>query len=299
MKKSCLVALLALPLFSAAYFFVLAGNVDRNDLYWMAPWGGFVCWLTWGFLQHVVLNIKDGRLIAKSQTTAQPVDGEPVAAVGRIAVSREPLTAPFTGRRCAAYAYEYNKVSRSTENSAPGAYLVGFALNPTSIQTKRGEIRLLSFPFEPKDFPKEPCGDDEHYDRARAYLTSTTFKDLRGSLVTSMFSQMSKLLSDDDGVVREDWKIAELNNVNDASLVEQIIPEGAEVCVFGIYSSRLRGVAPDKRHMGLYNRIFLGRAEALEARFKRAAGAYLIASVIFFGLGNLVILGTLRHRGVI
>jgi hypothetical protein len=83
-------------------------------------------------------------------------EGQTVALAGRLCVEGEPLTAPFSGTRCAAYRYRITGQTRRTTSSGTGTRgqlcLLGAALASATLETGARSLPLLAVPDVDTDY---------------------------------------------------------------------------------------------------------------------------------------------------
>ena len=148
------------------------------------------------------------------------------AASGPIRPTGAALEAPFTGRPCVAYEYDVKQAGLEQSEYA------GVALAPSTIDTIRGSVSVLGWAM----LDQFPAEDGAAIDRARGarYLQAATFEPLG---LTSIISILGELLSDDDGAIRKDFRMAAGGfELEGRTIKEKILPVGAVITILGRWS---------------------------------------------------------------
>lgn len=125
-------------------------------------------------------------------------DGELVAFSGEIRTGRTTLTAPISGTDAAIVEYT---IGSSDEES--GLQFKGFLMAPCTVRSERDELRLIGFPLL-FHIPEAHYDDEASLLRASEHLLRTSFKQLP-ERPFALLSEFSKVLKDEDGVVKEEF----------------------------------------------------------------------------------------------
>jgi hypothetical protein len=231
------------------YWYLLHGRIEPPVLWWGVGIASFFMWISTGALRTAAIAARDARRVSSQSAFAgfggeELSDGETITIVGRTRASGQPLRAPFSDQPAVLYSYDIEHVSRGPEDSSSNAKdYSGFALAPTAIDSSRGSLLLLGFPFL-QGFPKTVLDTDAAKQNADAYIASTAFTDMQGFHPSQIYQQIREILTDDDGHVRKDWKMTEDRDLSDKILQEQIVAPGEQVCIIGKWSAAKRGIVP-------------------------------------------------------
>jgi Ankyrin repeats (3 copies) len=252
-KKTCGLALVVWVLLVGAYGYVAWGRLHQlfPSIAIGVLGGTFAAMLVSSFIGLFTGGRDRGAL--RRAANAEPMrDGRLEAASGSIRAVERALEAPFSGQACVAYEYD---VKQPLEGHSDFA---GFALAPCAIQTLRGPARVFGYPM----LDRFPPTTDDRIDRARGerYLSSATFEPLG---LTSIVSQFSQLVSDDDGSVRKDLRVgnAPVSLANER-IQERVLPEGTPVTILGYWSEARQGFVPTGAALV---RIFPGDIQGVRA----------------------------------
>ena len=167
----------------------------------------------WG----LVTGGTDREALKRAVAGDAPKDGRLEAASGRVRALGAPLEAPFTGRACVAYEYDVKNPDAERSDFA------GVALAPCAIDTPRGPVRILGWSML-DEFPKAL---QEEIDRARglSYLRRVPFEPLG---LTNVLSFVKGLVTDQDGAIRKDMRIADSEpDLEGRRVEEKVVPEGS------------------------------------------------------------------------
>ncbi len=276
MKKACGLQLLLYVLLTAAVAFIVYRRFPVSEATIIsAVIGGFAAYLGIVYLIGIRGKLSEGRMIRRALSGERPVDGDKVAAVGRLVPNGSPLTSPITKTPAVAYKYEIRSWGKNSS-----LLYSGFALTASTIQGAQGGMRLLAYP-ELNIKPKYLQGG-EPAKNAEAYVDATEFRDpTKGSLRASIADMMT-VFKDDDGIVRiDDKSTAQPSDFAQLRLVEWVIRPGDPVCVIGHYSAQRGGIIPDPKMPLQQVTIRTGEPESFSGRSVRGAIGYLIAGIIF------------------
>jgi hypothetical protein len=233
-----------------------------------------------GALRKSSIDKHDAALVARPE--GPPSDGERVAIAGTLEPTGATLQAPFSGTECVAWDYsvQHTESSRTGSSSTTVQDRLGIALAPCVIRSGVREVRLLVFPSIGR-FPQTTVDRD----RAKAYLDAAPADDQSLGRVFLHLNEDAHLFDDGTGAVRKDWILSRHRDIDNASLVERIVPVGAQVCIIGTYSAEKNAIVSDAR-------LFRGtRDEALGLLRDSRTGDFIAA-------GLLIILPPLIAWGV-
>ena len=235
MKKSCGLSAAVWLAFMGVYGWVAFKKTgEAVPAVFIGFLGGTFAAMLFGATWGLVTGGSDREALKRVVAGKEPKNGRLEAATGRVHALGTPLTAPFTGRACVAYAYDVKNPEAERSDFA------GVALAPCAIDTPRGPVRILGW-AQLDEFPKAV---PEEIDRARglAYLKGATFENLG---LTSVLTFFKNLVADQDGTIRKDMRIENSQpDLEGRHIEEQIVPEGSTVTVLGIWSEEQRGFAP-------------------------------------------------------
>lgn len=194
MKKSCLFILFVWIAVAFAYLQLFKGT-ELESLYWIPVLFGLAAAMIVGNIQGVFMALNQRK--AAATPFGQWKDGDFVVVSGRISAIRSPITAPFSGTSSCVVEYEVKL------GDTPGGYYSGFLMAPSAVMTNQGSVRLVGFPML-VDLPKEIYIDTDSYKRAGEYFANCKFEKKDGNPL-KLISQLSAVLSDDDGEVKADF----------------------------------------------------------------------------------------------
>ena len=232
-------------------------------------------------------------------------DGDFVGHTGTIQAGESALTSPISGTRCPLYEYQVTRRIRKRYRSRHGsAYrtvtaIEGMGMAPTAVVGDGYGVRLVGFPAIATG--SETYSGDEHRRRLVEYLFGATIRPCASSLRRAL-RELAERLDDEDGVLRHDQEGEDGFSLPDPSsepvddadppaleravesmrqsgyqLEETVVPEGAEVTVFGRWDASNRKLDIGSA-TALDRGLFLGPARPLLRRtLVRAVVALLVA----------------------
>ena len=213
----------------------------------------------WGF----AVALKRRVAIAKPPATWR--DGDLVGITGRISSVREPLVSPASGTTCALYEYALREPRSGADgNRIDAAAFDGMAMAGCVIQAAGQRFGLRGFPIL-TNVRKPRLDSPEALERFATHLITSDIKP-KPKHVGAMLRELGEVLADADGVVRHDqgayaefdvtpWrelyvddprgavsKLAEFLRDGSFDVEESVVPENAEVTVFGRYRASDRTI---------------------------------------------------------
>lgn len=214
-------------------------------------------------------------------------EGQRIAATGKVRClpPHEPLTAPLTGERCAAYHYRITRRYNSSDGSRMATVAQGVHFRPCELATADGaRLQVLSLPWMDVELRENPKPADCE-PRLRALLGRLSEVDWEGQAERE--GRLLQYRQAVDGAISEDaGRLSEPpKHVDDMNLSESWLPVDRPVCLIGHYD-RLRGglaagTGPLKR--GLHA-IAGTRDEAL-ARLAGEVRGYGITGAVLLSVG--------------
>ena len=245
MKKSCGLSLLVWLAFMGVYGWIAWTKTgEKFPAAAIGFLGGTFAAMLFGSAAGLVTGGTDREALKRAVAGEPPKDGRLEAASGRVRALGAALEAPFTGRACVAFEYDVKNPEAERSDFA------GVALAPCAIDSARGSVRILGWSML-DEFPKAL---QEEIDRERglAYLRSATFEPLG---LTNVLSFFKNLVTDQDGALRKDMRIADGEpDLGGKRIEEKVVPVGSTVTVLGIWSEAERGFAP--RSSAMLNRLY-------------------------------------------
>jgi len=298
MGRGCLVrtllwALLAPALFAAIFLGLRAVVGERarseTDTVALVVASG-LAWLGALWLLGAQGYARDWTRLRRSSSGRPPQDGETIAAVGRIEALGRRLESPFRRTPCVLYEWRIGPRGGDSERAR------GLALTPSAIATPAGSVRLLAFPIL-QDVREDRVRDDAGVANARAYAESAAWDSSPRESVGSALGQLAAIYTDDDGSIRKDYRLTTGDvYVAGTSLLEKVVPNGAEVCVVGTYSAARGGIVPGTKGIWDAPRLSLGSADLLERTLLLRAIRTLLGTAAF-GAASAAVLWLAFFKG--
>ena len=113
----------------------------------------------------------------------------------------------------------------------------------------------------------------------------------------SALGQLAAIYTDDDGSIRKDYRLTTGDvYVAGTSLLEKVVPNGAEVCVVGTYSAARGGIVPGTKGIWDAPRLSLGSADLLERTLLLRAIRTLLGTAVF-GAASAAVLWLAFFKG--
>jgi hypothetical protein len=286
LRRSCLILVLLFGGMFALYvtfftrYFEWPGNLIAGGL------GSLFGTLGLGGISHLIFVRRDTRAFRRAARREPFADGTIVAAAGPIRPVGFPLTSPFSQRPCVAYEYEVMARSESTargQSEGAGADIAGFAMTACIVETPTGGVRLFGFPML-DEFPKTRTPGRELAERARAYAASTSFERLTGIHKLRMLFGLDDALTDDDGIVRKDFRLTDDPiPYEQRRLGERVVEVGQPVCAVGYYDASKRALIP---RGATVNRLWPGTADAVHTRLVKEARSQARVGLALFVISH-------------
>jgi hypothetical protein len=294
LKKSCAIATVVMLALFAGYWRLLHGRVEFPIDLILAAFGAIGLAMLASQLKQVILGSPDTPVLKRALANVPFEDGRREAAWGPILPLGDLLTAPFSGRACVAYEYDAKKPdtwNRRGERQPQGSVMSGFALAPCRIASQRGEVRLLGFgmldAFPDRDYAS--LGDARI--RARDYLAGTSFTDTGVTKLGSMLSQMDAALADDDGAVRQDWRIGSSgpDDLERCALIEKVVLAGDLVTAIGVWDMPQGGLVPHREGKSAIVSLAPGDGATALARARQRPWGLLAFALVWSGFIHVFI----------
>jgi hypothetical protein len=302
MKKSCLIGLLTWAALAAGYWYWIRTHIDRPWSVWVSIIAGFLMAVVIGAIRTAIAAAGDARRVRRALEPGgfvgeQPKDGEKIAVAGTIRPLGEALLAPFSRKRAVLYSYEVEHIDSNRRSDMQNVKdYSGFALTPSIIDSMRGPVKLLCFP-QLEGVEKEVAIAPDAVANANAYVRDTPWTSMADFNPAQIYREVREILTDDDGQVRKDWRMSELQDLEGAELIEQVVTPGSQVFAIGKWSAEKRGLVPDN---GVPARLVVGDArhvlQALRGKvWGPLIGAILIGTVMNVILYYVVVYGRYSH----
>lgn len=240
--------------------------------------GGLFAWIAAKLLISAGTALRERATVRAGMAGAAPVDGRTIL-VGHIEPNGPPLTAPLSGRSCVAYAFEIYEMRRSGKSSSKVVLGDGVALTPSLIVTPAGSFRLLAVPELVCD--ETPLDREAALLRVQAWMRTAPVAPQREAFSTPPIEAQ---WNDDDGAFqREERHVEGHHDLERVRLSERAIERGAQVCVFGQYSSAKRAIVANPNDWSKITRVMKGDAHAVARRLgwsvvRRTLGALIFAA---------------------
>lgn len=224
---------------------IALGLLYRFDLPLAATSGvavgaGLLGWIAAALVFSAVVTLRERFAVRAALDGEPPRDGPRAVAIGTVQSQGDPLRAPLSGEECVAYAYKviHTDGRPGRQRRIINAY-EGRALAPCTIASGAGYFRLFTVP---ELDPDTASSTGLTKDVAKRYVDATTFVPADRGPVQELHARWD----DDDGRYRcdvarmppEDFHWAR------ATLQQQVLHPGAQVCVIGYFSSARGGFVP-------------------------------------------------------
>jgi hypothetical protein len=257
-----------------------------------------------GILWGALLSVRKRRAHRPPSTWR---DGNLVAFSGAIQAGQEPLAAPASGKACAIYEYSLRHdppyknragTSHSAGQTSGVAAYDGMGMAACTVQGGGDGFRLIGFPLL-AHVPKSYASSPDDLRRMAAHLLGSTIQPKPAGLGSALRT-LRDILADADGVVRHDQACAgafdltafqarhatdpetaidalasELRQ-NDYRVEETVIPQGAEVTVYGKFRAADRVIDVGSGMSSLEHGLFLGSPKTVWRRDLRWSLIWLV-----------------------
>lgn len=218
-------------------------------------------------------------------------EGQRIAATGKVRClpPHEPLTAPLTGERCAAYHYRISRRYSTSDGSRMATVAQGVHFRPCELACTGGaRLQVLSFPWMDVELRENPRPADCE-PRLRALLAKLAEADWTGQAERE--GRLLQYRQAVDGAISEDaGRLSEPpKHVDDMNLSESWLPVERPVCLIGHYDRLRGGLAAGT---GLWKRglhAIAGTRDEAIARLGGEIRGYGITGVILLASGALML----------
>ncbi len=319
LKTGCLFLLFLWAALSGAYFYLLQGT-ELEMQYWLPVVLALSVVIAIANFQGILLAISQKRASKKSPHEWR--DGELIGISGQVKALRAPVIAPFSGKPCVILEYEISRTTGTGKNRTNSIDFTGMLMAPCAVHTSRGPVRLVGFPLIPQT-SHERIENPADLGRAGKYLATTQFKERTKNPLALLKELNEILADDDGDLkadfrnpgafpteLEDDYdddldesakppiasvaeRPDELNaranlisaRLSDESytLTETLIPNGAELTVFGTYLAGRKVINIGSGLKNLKHQIHLGAIDSVLAKqFRRA-----IVWTLLFGTASL------------
>ena len=283
MKKGCLLWLLQLAVLVGLYYYFFHGRFTPPADWIGALAGGFFLLLAIGAWQNAFRARKNRVRLERALAGAPFEYGQQVAAIGPITALGAPIESPFTRTPCVVCSWDISHESTNRSSSGSSDNTVrdfsGLSMTPCVVNAPGGTARILGFATL-EGFTEGSQKGPEAYANAESYLQSTPFERIG---LLQVFSQVKDLITDDDGYIRKDWRMAGDDFALDPdvhALNEQVVKDGEEVCALGFYSAEKGGLVQGFSKGGEGVTIIRGGVEAGKKRLKGNVGQNIFAGIM-------------------
>lgn len=277
--RSCLIGLVGCLASIAAFvlLFVQFG-ADPNTLPVPAVGAGLLLTLSLSCVWSGFDRLRERGMIRNALDGQAPVDGKWAGFAGVIR-SASPITSPISGKSAVALKYSISRRVGSGKSASTVTYYEGAALASPRISTNVGTFKLLAVPLF--DMATTDVEKSEAVRHAASYIAATPFETKATPKEDRQTAE--KEWTDDDGFFRRDKHSADEADLALCKLDEQMIAQGAQVCVLGLYSQSKGGIVPGP-NWAHQTRVILGDGEAGLVRLGKSASRYFIAAFLFAAL---------------
>ncbi len=274
--RSCLIGLVGCLVSIAAFVLLLLQlGADPNSVAVPAVAAGLLATLSISSAWYALDMLRDRGRIRDAIAGQAPVDGKWAGFSGTIR-SASPIPSPISGKSAVAFKYSISRRVGSGKSAHTLTYYEGAALASPRISTSVGTFKLLAVPLF--DMATTDVDRNEAVRNARAYIAATTFE--TNATPKEDRQTAEKEWTDDDGFFRRDKHGADDADLALCQLNEQMIAQGAAVCVLGLYSQAKGGIIPDP-NWAHQTRIILGDGEAGLVQLGKSARRYFIGAFVF------------------
>ena len=297
MKKACLLGLLTWAALSAAYWYWLHQHLNPPADVWVSLIAGLFMAVVVGTIRTAFSTMGDARRVRsavepRGYSGELPADGATIAVAGTIRPLGEALLSPFSRKRAVLYSYEIEHENPGVRNETRTVKdYSGFALTPSVIDSMHGAVKLLCYP-QLESIPKESPINPDAVTNAQEYIANTQWTSMAGFNPAQIYREVKDILTDDDGTVRKDWRMTDRTDLEGATLLEQVIPPGAQVFAFGRWSEEKRGLIPDR---GVPARLVLGDARNVLKSLRGKVVGNFIGAIVFGAAVNGILYALVKY----
>jgi hypothetical protein len=242
--------------------------------------GGGILWLALLYLWAIPVKIREWWRLRNAAAGSELRDGERVAVFGTLRPVRDTLRAPFTQAQCVAYKYSVTSLipaATAQDDDTVSVDYDGFAMVPSAIHTRTGDVRILGFPD--LKVPAQKIQDAAVVRNAEAYVAATSFVPAKP---LGLQEQLDAIAGNEDGRFRYDARHDPVAPALTASVFEERLARpGEQVCVTGVYSAQRRALLPDPDALIEGLTLEIGDPEALTRKARRGIVTSIIGAIVF------------------
>jgi hypothetical protein len=229
------------PRFAAFHFWFQALGLEQDTPDLGSVMAGFLTMLSIWALRSVGDVLRSRALLQGAVAGVPPVDGK-WAAISGVIRSSTTLTSPLSRTSAVVYSYWIQEAAGAKVQSGTGpSSYSGMAMAACTISTKHGSYRLLVVP----GFHISYLDLDTNTARrnAETHVAATDFEMRVTGETDGQTARME--WSDGHGVFRRDLQWSPTVNLARCWFGENLVAQGEQVCVPGLYSEALGGIVPD------------------------------------------------------
>jgi len=291
--KGCLLWLLQLAALVGLYYLAFRGRFSPPADLFGALAGGFFLLLAIGAFRNVLAARRDRARLDRALAGGAFEDGQPIAAIGPIVALGAPIPAPFSHQPCVVYSYNISHVQKGHGSSRDSDVkdVSGFALTPCIVQTPAGNVRILGFPTL-EGFADVRLDGPADLASAESYLRSTAFEEMGITKIAKVFSAVKDVLTDEDGYLRKDWRMAGEDFRPDPrkhTIKEQIVRDGDTVTALGLYKAELGGIVPGLGQGGEGVKLIRGGSEEAGKILTGNVGKSFTAGILLLLFSHIIL----------
>lgn len=278
------------------YYFLVGRSPEVEDqVHFIAT--GLVL-LSYIIIRHTVSIRPDTKLLQTAvfkQNNITYTDGEKIAIYGKVRAQNTTVNSPFTKTPCIYYKYGiyqwvWRRSGKGSHKEKDYLY-TGHNLVSTSIDIGYKRINILSVP-EIKNFFKHRFKFDSStrnfYTNAADYIQTTSFNKISSlsiPKIKQVISSAKDQMFDQDGFNRSDLEFKQIHDIESMELEEEVVQEGEDVCVIGVWSNEKLGLIADYGISTLT--IFKGLPDTIIKAFEKQFAGLLIIGIILFISANV------------
>ena len=286
--RSCITGLVGLFVTIASVFFLLTtAGAKPRDAQGPAIVAGFLATLAISFVWSVREVLQHRRLLQQAMEGTAPIDGKWAGLSGTMR-SNAPVTSPISAQRVVAFKYRVEESRGSGKQQTVVLHYEGTALASPTLSTNLGTFRLMSVP----EFDMDPTSIDQQ----QAVRNFETYRENTKFEVHSTGKERTNSLAaewnDDDGVFRRDIQKTEVATLGECRFTEQVISQGEQVCILGLYSQSRGGIVPDPSWAN-QTKVIRGSGESAVARLSKRAWTYTSWALVLSTIAAVICAVTL------
>jgi hypothetical protein len=216
MKQGCLILLAITVIGFFGYQHLLEGT-ELSSIWGIPLALGILAAMVAGNAQGILQALRHIRASKRNQ--AQWRDNDLIVISGRLQAQKTALVAPISGKSATIVEYELKRYFKSNNSTSSSTDYRGCLMTPSTIQSSTAQVSIVGFPLL-THWGSESYEDPDSYKRLAKYLLENPSTTMPTNPLAAI-AELNKVLKDDDGDVKANYRVAKATNLQEYARVQQ------------------------------------------------------------------------------